>query len=170
MSTYLDVFLREVSPRTHRLHTKFNQTGTATGRLSSQKPNLQNIPVKGEEGIAIRKAIIAEEGHFILSLDYSQIELRILAHYSQDLNLLSAFERGEDIHSFTACEIFGVSPEKVTPEMRRVAKIINFGIAYGMSPFGLSQELKIDPTSAEKYIQRYFNRYTGVKKIYRKNH
>ncbi|MFN4131667.1 MAG: DNA polymerase I [Caldimicrobium sp.] len=163
VSTYLDVFLKEVSPKNFRLYTEFNQTGTATGRLSSQKPNLQNIPIRGEEGLAIRRAIIAEEGHYILSLDYSQIELRILAHFSQDENLISAFERGEDIHSFTASEIFGVEQEKITPEMRRVAKIINFGIAYGMSPYGLSKELKIDPRSAELYIQKYFSRYPGVK-------
>ncbi|MFN3921842.1 MAG: DNA polymerase I, partial [Caldimicrobium sp.] len=163
VSTYLDVFLKEVSPKNFRLYTEFNQTGTATGRLSSQKPNLQNIPIRGEEGLAIRRAIIAEEGHYILSLDYSQIELRILAHFSQDENLISAFERGEDIHSFTASEIFGVEQEKITPEMRRVAKIINFGIAYGMSPYGLSKELKIDPRSAELYIQKYFSRYPKVK-------
>ncbi len=163
ISTYLEVFLKEVTPKTSRLHTEFMQTATATGRITSQKPNLQNIPIKGEEGLAIRRAIIAEEGYYILSLDYSQIELRILAHFSEDENLLSAFERGEDIHSYTACEIFGVSPEKVTPEMRRVAKVINFGIAYGMSPYGLSKELKIDPASAESFIQRYFKRYPRVK-------
>lgn len=163
ISTYLEVFLKEVSPKNFRLYTEFNQTGTATGRLSSQKPNLQNIPIRGEEGLAIRRAIIAEDGHYILSLDYSQIELRILAHFSQDENLISAFERGEDIHSYTASEIFGVDPQRITPEMRRVAKIINFGIAYGMSPYGLSKELKIDPRTAETYIQKYFTRYPRVK-------
>lgn len=162
-STYLEVFLREVSPRDKRLHTEFNQTGTATGRLSSQNPNLQNIPVKGEEGLAIRRSFIAEEGHYILSLDYSQIELRILAHFSGDENLLSAFEKDLDIHTHTACEVFGVTPDKVTAEMRRVAKVINFGIAYGMSPYGLSKELRIDPSSAEAYIKRYFARYPKVK-------
>jgi len=162
-STYLEVFLRETSPRDGRLRTEFNQTGTATGRLSSQKPNLQNIPVKGEEGIAIRRAFIAEEGHYILSLDYSQIELRILAHFSCDENLLKAFQEDLDIHTHTACEVFGVTPEKVTPEMRRVAKVINFGIAYGMSPYGLSKELRIDPASAEAYIKKYFARYPRVK-------
>jgi DNA polymerase-1 len=162
-STYLEVFLKEVSPGRDRLHTEFNPTGTATGRLSSQRPNLQNIPVKGEEGLAIRRAFIAEEGSRILSLDYSQIELRILAHFSQDANLLRAFESGEDIHSHTASEVFGVAIDKVTPEMRRVAKVINFGIAYGMSPYGLSKELKIDSASAEAYIKKYFARYPGVK-------
>mgnify|MGYP001626338918 CR=1 FL=1 len=167
-STYLEVFLREVSSIDKRLHTEFNQTGTATGRLSSQKPNLQNIPVKGEEGLAIRRAFIAEEGCYILSLDYSQIELRILAHFSGDENLISAFERDFDIHTHTACEVFGVSPDKVTSEMRRVAKVINFGIAYGMSPYGLSKELRIDPSSAEAYIKKYFSRYPKVKEYIEK--
>lgn len=162
-STYLEVFLKELSSGKDRLHTEFNPTGTATGRLSSQKPNLQNIPVKGEEGLAIRRAFIAEDGFHILSLDYSQIELRILAHFSQDLNLIKAFELGEDIHSHTASEVFGVPPNKISPEMRRVAKVINFGIAYGMSPYGLSKELKIDPASAEAYIRKYFARYPKVK-------
>ncbi|MGC8966221.1 MAG: DNA polymerase I [Caldimicrobium sp.] len=167
-STYLEVFLREVSSIDKRLHTEFNQTGTATGRLSSQKPNLQNIPVKGEEGLAIRRAFIAEEGCYILSLDYSQIELRILAHFSGDENLISAFERDFDIHTHTACEVFGVPPDKVTSEMRRVAKVINFGIAYGMSPYGLSKELRIDPSSAEAYIKKYFSRYPKVKEYIEK--
>jgi len=167
-STYLEVILRETSPRDGRLRTEFNQTGTATGRLSSQNPNLQNIPVKGEEGLAIRRAFIAEEGSYILSLDYSQIELRILAHFSQDENLLKAFEEDADIHNRTACEVFGVPEEKVTSEMRRVAKVINFGIAYGMSPYGLSKELKIDVASAEAYIKKYFARYPKVKEYIEK--
>ncbi len=167
-STYLEVFLRETSSQDKRLRTEFNQTGTATGRLSSQKPNLQNIPIKGEEGLAIRRAFIAEEGHYILSLDYSQIELRILAHFSRDENLLSAFEKDLDIHTHTACEVFGVPPEKVTQEMRRVAKVINFGIAYGMSPYGLSKELRIDPSSADAYIKKYFARYPKVKEYIEK--
>lgn len=167
-STYLEVFLREVSPKDKRLRTIFNQTGTATGRLSSQKPNLQNIPVRGEEGLAIRRAFIAEEGHYILSLDYSQIELRILAHFSKDENLLSAFEKDLDIHTYTACEVFQVPPERVTSELRRVAKVINFGIAYGMSPYGLSKELKIDISSADAYIKKYFDRYPLVKEYIEK--
>jgi DNA polymerase-1 len=162
-STYLDVFLKQTSLKDHRLRTTYNQTGTATGRLSSQNPNLQNIPVKGEEGLKIRRAFIAEEGYYLCSLDYSQIELRILAHFSQDENLISSFLRGEDIHTKTACEVFGVKPEDVSQEMRRVAKVINFGIAYGMSPFGLAKELNIDRHSAELYIKRYFERYPQVK-------
>ncbi len=162
-STYLEPFLKFVSTKNKRIHTEFNQTGTATGRLSSQNPNLQNIPIKGEEGLSIRKAFIAEEGYLLCSLDYSQIELRILAHFSEDENLIKAFEKGEDIHTFTACEIFGVTPDKVTPEMRRVSKIINFGIAYGMSAYGLSRELKISPKEAETIINRYFNKYPKIK-------
>ncbi|HBT04546.1 MAG TPA: DNA polymerase I, partial [Thermodesulfobacterium commune] len=140
LSTYLEPFLRYVRPLTSRIHTEFNQTGTATGRISSQNPNLQNIPIKGEEGLEIRRVFIAEEGWWLCSLDYSQIELRILAHFSEDENLIKAFNEGQDIHTFTACEVFGVTPDKVTPEMRRASKAINFGIAYGMSPYGLSKE------------------------------
>ena len=162
-STYVEPLLRLASSKDHRVHTEFNQTGTATGRLSSKNPNLQNIPIKGEEGIKLRKAFIAPEGYMLCSLDYSQIELRILAHFSQDPNLLKAFERGEDIHTFTACEIFGVNPEEVTPEMRRMSKAINFGIAYGMSAYGLSKELKIGVKEAEAIINRYFTRYPGIK-------
>ncbi|RKX59787.1 MAG: DNA polymerase I [Thermodesulfobacteriota bacterium] len=162
-STYIEPFLKYVSFSTSRIHTEFNQTGTATGRLSSQKPNLQNIPIKGEEGLEIRRIFIAENGHLLCSVDYSQIELRILAHFSEDENLINAFKRGEDIHNFTACEVFGVTPDKVTPEMRRVSKIINFGIAYGMSPYGLSKELKISVREAETFIRRYFQRYPKIK-------
>lgn len=162
-STYLEAFLKCASATTHRIHTEFNQTGTATGRLSSQNPNLQNIPIKGEEGLAIRRAFIAEEGNLLCSLDYSQIELRILAHFSGDENLIEAFKKGEDIHTFTACEVFGVPSEKVTPEMRRMSKAINFGIAYGMSAYGLAKELKISPKEAETIINRYFNRYPKIK-------
>ncbi|RLG11624.1 DNA polymerase I, partial [Candidatus Pacearchaeota archaeon] len=160
---YIEPFLKYVSFSTSRIHTEFNQTGTATGRLSSQKPNLQNIPIKGEEGLEIRRIFIAENGHLLCSVDYSQIELRILAHFSEDENLINAFKRGEDIHNFTACEVFGVTPDKVTPEMRRVSKIINFGIAYGMSPYGLSKELKISVREAETFIRRYFQRYPKIK-------
>jgi len=167
-STYLEAFLKYASTKTHRIHTEFNQTGTATGRLSSQNPNLQNIPVKGEEGLAIRRAFIAEEGCVLCSLDYSQIELRILAHFSEDKNLIEAFKKGEDIHTFTACEVFGVPSEKVTPEMRRMSKAINFGIAYGMSAYGLAKELKISPKEAETIINRYFNRYPGIKEYIQK--
>lgn len=167
-STYLEAFLKCASAKTHRIHTEFNQTGTTTGRLSSQNPNLQNIPVKGEEGLSIRRAFIAEEGCILCSLDYSQIELRILAHFSGDKNLIEAFKQEKDIHTFTACEVFGVSSEKVTPEMRRMSKAINFGIAYGMSAYGLAKELRISPKEAETIINRYFNRYAGIKEYIQK--
>ncbi len=162
-STYVDVLLKQTSLVDHRIRTNYNQTGTATGRLSSQNPNLQNIPLKGEEGIKIRRAFVAEEGCYLCSFDYSQIELRILAHFSKDEYLLSSFLRGEDIHSKTASEVFGVPLSEVTPEMRRIAKVINFGIVYGMSPYGLAKELNIDQSSAANYIQRYFARYPKVK-------
>ncbi|WP_038055770.1 DNA polymerase I [Thermodesulfobacterium hydrogeniphilum] len=167
-STYLEAFLKYVSSSDWRLHTEFNQTGTATGRLSSQNPNLQNIPIKGDEGLAIRRVFISEEGYLLCSLDYSQIELRILAHFSEDENLIRAFERGEDIHTFTACEVFGVPLEKVTPEMRRMSKAINFGIAYGMSAYGLSKELRISVKEAEAIINRYFSRYPKIKEYIEK--
>jgi len=162
-STYIEPLLTLASSQDHRVRTEFSQTTTATGRLSSKNPNLQNIPVRGEEGFALRRAFIAEKGWVLCSMDYSQIELRILAHFSGDENLISAFERGEDIHTFTACEVFGVPPEKVTPEMRRMSKAINFGIAYGMSAYGLSKELKISVKEAEEIISRYFKRYPGIK-------
>ena len=163
-STYVDALPKMINPETGRIHTSFNQTVTATGRLSSSDPNLQNIPVRGEEGPKIRKAFIPEEGWLFLSADYSQIDLRVLAHYSEDETLIEAFKRGEDIHRRTAAEIFGVPPEKVTPEMRRMAKTINFGIVYGMSPYGLAKELKIGRREAKAFIERYFERYPGVKR------
>lgn len=163
-STYLDALVKLVNPKTGRIHTSFNQTVTATGRLSSSNPNLQNIPIRTQEGRAIRKGFVAEEGCVFLSADYSQIELRVFAHYSGDKSLIEAFERGEDIHRRTAAEIMGVNPEDVTPEMRRVAKAINFGIIYGMGPQKLSEELEIDLSTAKSYINRYFERYEGVKK------
>ena len=162
-STYVDALPRMVNPLDGRLHTSFNQTVTATGRLSSSEPNLQNIPVRGEEGTKIRRAFVPEEGHLLLSADYSQIDLRVLAHYSQDQTLVEAFARGEDIHARTAMEIFGVPREMVTSEMRRVAKTINFGIVYGMSPYGLAKELKIGRREAAAFIERYFERYPGVR-------
>jgi len=163
-STYTFNLLK-INPVTGRVHTSFNQTVTATGRLSSSEPNLQNIPVKGEEGKMIRSAFVPEKGNLFISADYSQIELRILAHLSGDEVLIRAFERGEDIHKATACEIFGVKPEEVTPEMRRTAKTINFGIIYGISPHGLSTELGISHSEAKDLIERYFAKYTGVKKF-----
>ncbi len=163
-STYVEALPKLVNPETGRLHTSFNQTVTATGRLSSSEPNLQNIPVRGEEGLKIRRAFVPEKGFVFLSVDYSQIDLRVLAHYSGDKTLIKAFKRGEDIHRRTAAEVFGVPPEMVTPEMRRLAKTINFGIVYGMSAYGLAKELKIGRREAQAFIDRYFARYPGVKK------
>ncbi len=163
-STYADALPRLVHPSTGRLHTHFSQTGAATGRLSSSNPNLQNIPVRTELGREIRAAFIAAPGHLLLSADYSQIELRILAHLSEDPVLVEAFRHGEDIHSRTAQEVFGVAPFAQTPEHRRVAKVINFGVIYGLSPFGLAQQLGIDTKEAAKFIAAYFERYNGVKK------
>jgi len=161
-STYIDVLPKLIHPKTGRLHTSYNQTVTATGRLSSSDPNLQNIPIRTEEGNRIRQAFIPEKGWGIVSADYSQIELRLLAHLSQDETLTEAFRRGEDIHARTASEIFGVPMDKVTPAMRREAKVINFGIIYGMSPYGLSQQLGTEPKIAQAYIGEYFKKYTGV--------
>jgi DNA polymerase-1 len=161
-STYLDALVKMVNPSTGRIHTSFNQTVTATGRLSSSNPNLQNIPVRGDEGKEIRKGFVAEEGHFLLSADYSQIELRVFAHYSRDSSFVEAFKRDEDIHAATASEIMGVSKDLVTPDMRRIAKAINFGIIYGMGPQRLSEELGIDQKTAKSYIDAYYHRYQGV--------
>jgi DNA polymerase I len=163
-STYAEALPRLIHPATGRLHTRFSQTGAVTGRLSSSNPNLQNIPIRTELGREIRAAFVASPGKLLLSADYSQIELRILAHLSDDAILTDAFRRGEDIHSRTAQEVFGVMPLEQTREHRRVAKVINFGVIYGLSPFGLSQELGIDPKEAAKFIGAYFERYSGVKK------
>ncbi|MCG6894892.1 MAG: DNA polymerase I [Desulfobacteraceae bacterium] len=164
-STYADALLDLVRPETDRIHTSFNQTVTATGRLSSSEPNLQNIPIRTEEGREIRKAFVPEPGWSLLSADYSQIELRILAHCAEDTILIKAFEEGEDIHTRTAAEIFQVFPEMVDDELRRQAKVINFGIIYGMSPFGLSKALGISQKMAKTYIDHYFERYSGVKRF-----
>jgi DNA polymerase-1 len=161
-STYIDALPRLIHPETGRVHTTYNQTVTATGRLSSSDPNLQNIPVRTEEGNRIRQAFIPEKGWLIVSADYSQIELRILAHVSRDETLIQAFLNDEDIHSRTASEIFKVPMEQVTPQMRREAKVINFGIIYGMSAYGLSQQLGTDPKIAQTYIDEYFEKYPGV--------
>jgi DNA polymerase I len=147
-----------------RIHTTFHQAGAATGRLSSSDPNLQNIPVRTEISRRIRAAFVAEPGSLLLSADYSQIELRILAHYSDDPALLEAFRAREDVHTRTAAETFGVAAELVTPDMRRIAKVLNFGIAYGLSAFGLSQRLDLPPAEAQGIIDRYFSRYAGVKR------
>ncbi|HTZ75499.1 MAG TPA: DNA polymerase I [Candidatus Aquilonibacter sp.] len=163
-STYADVLPRLIHPATGRLHTRFSQTTAATGRLSSANPNLQNIPVRTELGREIRAAFVASPGSKLLSADYSQIELRILAHLSEDPVLVEAFRRGEDIHSRTAQEVFGVAPFAQTPEHRRVAKVINFGVIYGLSAFGLAQQLGIEQREGAKFIAAYFERYSGVKK------
>ncbi|RLE07601.1 DNA polymerase I, partial [Candidatus Aerophobetes bacterium] len=167
-STYIRPLPNLINPETGRIHTSFNQTVTSTGRLSSSQPNLQNIPIKDELGKRLRRAFVAEEGYLFLSADYSQIELRILAHLSGDEGLKDAFARGEDIHSQTASEIFGVLPIQVTPQMRRQAKVVNFGIVYGISPYGLSRDLGISEGDAENYIQRYFQRYPKVKEYIEK--
>ncbi|MDH4099638.1 MAG: DNA polymerase I, partial [Nitrospirota bacterium] len=162
-STYVDVLPAMINPQTGRVHTSFNQTVTATGRLSSSEPNLQNIPIRTELGRRIREAFIAEPGCLLLSADYSQIELRVLAHLSKDPILIDAFKRDEDIHTRTAAEVFGVFPQMVTSEMRRQAKVVNFGILYGMSPHGLAQDLGIPQKEAKRYIENYFARYPSVK-------
>ncbi len=163
--TYADALPKLIDPATGRIHTSFNQTVTATGRLSSSNPNLQNIPIRTDEGKKIREAFIAAPGNLLMSADYSQIELRVLAHYSGDESLIEAFRNDEDVHRRTSAEIFGVGVDEVTPEMRRQAKMINFGIAYGMSPFGLSQRLRISTKVAKAAIDRYFERYSGVRRF-----
>jgi DNA polymerase-1 len=162
-STYVDALPKLIHPETGRLHTSFSQTGTATGRLSSSDPNLQNIPIRSELGREIRAAFVAEKGKILLSADYSQIELRIMAHFSKDPVLVEAFRNGEDIHARTAQEVFGVGPMAQNAEHRRAAKAINFGIIYGLSPFGLAQQLGIEQKEAAKFINAYFARYRGVK-------
>ena len=161
--TYTDSLPKLIHPETGRIHTSFNQTVTATGRLSSSNPNLQNIPIRSEEGRRIRQAFVASPGCLLMSADYSQIELRILAHYSQDEHLLQAFYENDDVHRRTAAEIFAIPPHEVTPEMRRQAKTINFGIIYGMGAFGLAQRLYISNKSAKVAIDRYFEKYRGVR-------
>lgn len=164
-STYVDALLGLINPETGRVHTSFNQTVTATGRLSSSRPNLQNIPVRGEMASRIRGAFVAEEGFKLFSADYSQIELRLVAHMSSDPVLTDAFRNDEDIHTRTASEIFSVPLEEVTPELRRRAKAINFGIIYGMGPYGLSTELDISMGEASEYIESYFEHYSLVKEF-----
>ncbi len=161
-STYTDKLPQMVNPLTNRVHTSYHQAVTATGRLSSRDPNLQNIPVRNEEGRRIRQAFIAPAGYRIMAADYSQIELRIMAHLSQDKGLLEAFSQGKDIHRATAAEVFGVPLEQVTSEQRRSAKAINFGLIYGMSSFGLSRQLGIPRGEAQRYMDLYFERYPGV--------
>ncbi len=162
-STYVDALPALLNPATGRLHTTFGQTGTATGRLSSANPNLQNIPIRTELGREIRAAFTVEPGHVLLAADYSQIELRLLAHFSKDPLLVEAYRRGDDIHTLTASQVFGVPPLMVTTDHRRQAKVVNFGIVYGLSPFGLSQTLGIEPREAKQFIDAYFEKYKGVR-------
>jgi len=168
-STYVDALPKLIHAETGRLHTSFSQTGTATGRLSSSDPNLQNIPVRSELGREIRAAFAAGPGNTLLSADYSQIELRILAHFSEDPVLIEAFQTGQDIHARTAQEVFGVGPMAQNAEHRRAAKAINFGIIYGQTPFGLAAQLGIDTKEAAKFINAYFARYRGVKEYLEKS-
>jgi DNA polymerase-1 len=161
-STYVDSLPAYVNPRTGRIHTTFHQTGAATGRLSSSDPNLQNIPVRGDDGRAIRATFVAEPGWRLLSADYSQIELRLLAHLASDPGLLAAFRAGEDVHRSTAAKVFGVAPEAVTPQMRGKAKAINFGIVYGMGPQALAQQTGVSVKEAEEFITAYFRIYPEV--------
>jgi DNA polymerase I len=162
-STYTDKLPQQVNVKTGRVHTSYHQAVTATGRLSSSDPNLQNIPIRSEEGRKIRQAFIAPAGYKIVAADYSQIELRIMAHLSADEGLLKAFTAGEDVHKATAAEVFAVAPEQVTADLRRSAKAINFGLIYGMSAFGLAQQLGLSRNQAQEYIDLYFTRYPGVK-------
>src|SRR5262249_52531474 len=162
-STYVDALPKLIHPETGRVHTSLSQTVAATGRLSSSDPNLQNIPIRTELGREIRAAFVAGKGKVLLSADYSQIELRVMAHFSKDPVLMEAFRNGEDIHARTAQEVFGVGPMAQTGEHRRASKAINYGIIYGLSPFGLAQQLGIAQKEAAQFISAYFARYRGVK-------
>ena len=162
-STYIDTLPQDINPASGRVHCSYNQAVTTTGRLSSTDPNLQNIPIKSAEGRLIRKAFIAPEGRILLAADYSQIELRIMAHFSGDSVLCDAFANKLDIHSATAAEVLGLEVGLVTSEQRRRAKAVNFGLIYGMSAFGLAKQLDISRSEAQEYIDKYFARYAGVK-------
>jgi DNA polymerase-1 len=162
-STYVDALPLLLNLTSGRLHTTFAQAATATGRLSSVNPNLQNIPIRTELGREIRAAFTVEPGNVLLTADYSQIELRLLAHYSKDRLLVEAFRNGDDIHTLTASQVFGVPPLMVTADHRRQAKVVNFGIVYGLSAFGLSQNLGIEPSEARQFIDAYFQKYSGVR-------
>ncbi len=162
-STYIDALPRLINPKTGRVHTSFNQTRTATGRLSSSEPNLQNIPARGEQGKEVRQAFIAPPGSYLMAGDYSQIDLRSLAHLSQDNNLIQAFRQDEDIHTATAAQLFSVDTSQTTPDMRRLAKTVNFGIIYGMSDYGLEQATELSRKEAAQFIASYFEKYPGVK-------
>ena len=162
-STYTDSLINIENPKTKRIHTSYQQAITSTGRLSSTEPNLQNIPIKTAEGRRIREAFVPEKGNILISADYSQIELRIMAHLSEDKNLTNAFNNNIDVHSSTAAEVFGVAIEDVTKDQRRSAKAINFGLMYGMSAFGLTRQLGITRAEAQEYLDTYFARYVGVR-------
>jgi DNA polymerase I len=164
-STYVDKLLEQIHPLTGRVHTSFNQMVAATGRLSSSNPNLQNIPIRTPEGQKIRRAFVAAPGHLFLAADYSQIDLRVLAHYADDQALIDDFRAGRDIHRQTAAEVFRVSADFVTDQMRRVAKTINFSIVYGISAYGLSSRLNLSRKEAQTFIDRYFEHYPGVKRF-----
>lgn len=169
-STYTDALPLLVNPATGRVHTSYNQTGTVTGRISSSDPNLQNIPIRTELGRRVRRAFVAREGCVLLCADYSQVELRVLAHISQDANLLAAFARGEDVHATTASVILGVPLKEVTPDMRRIAKTINFGLMYGMGEYGLASRMGLPREEAAEFIRNYFERFAGVKKYVDETH
>jgi DNA polymerase-1 len=162
-STYVDALPNEVNPATGRVHTSYNQAGAVTGRIASSDPNLQNIPIRTELGREVRKAFIAAPGQALISADYSQIELRIAAHFSKDPTLLKAFQHGEDIHATTAAAVLGLKPEKVTKEQRRQAKAVNFGLLYGMGPFALSRQTGLTLAEAENFVKSYFERFPQVK-------
>ena len=164
LGTYVDALPALVNPRTGRIHTSFNQTGAETGRISSNTPNLQNIPIRTDVGREIRRAFVAEDGCQLLSADYSQVELRILAHVSGDENLLAAFARGEDIHASAAAAVYGVPLDQVTKQQRSVAKMMNFATAYGVSAYGLSQQSGLSRSDAEAFMARYFATYPGVRR------
>lgn len=161
-STYTDRLVEQANVNTMRVHTSYHQANTATGRLSSSDPNLQNIPIRGEIGRQIRKAFIAPQGKIILAADYSQIELRLMAHFSQDEALIDAFNHGQDIHQRTAAEVLGIALEDVTSDQRRQAKAVNFGLLYGMSEFGLIRQLGFTREESREYIKQYFQRYPGI--------
>jgi DNA polymerase-1 len=162
-STYVDALPQLVNPGTGRIHTSFNQTGAVTGRISSSNPNLQNIPIRTELGREVRRAFVAEEGWKLVAADYSQVELRVMAHIAQDPGLLAAFERGEDIHAATAATVLGVPLTEVTKDQRRIAKSVNFGLSYGQSAFGLAQQTGMSREEATQFIKTYFEKYPGVR-------
>ena len=162
-STYVDVLPASVDARDGRIHTTFNQTGASTGRLSSVNPNLQNIPVLSAYGREVRKAFVAEKGFVLVSFDYSQIELRVAAHMAEDKKMIAAFEKGVDIHRLTASEVYDVALDKVTPELRRQAKVLNFGVLYGMGPQAFAENTGLSMGDARRFIEKYFDDFSGIK-------